>query len=263
VIRTLIADDEALAADLLKAALEATGRAAVLGIARDGAECLRLLESLRPDALFLDIRMPNMTGIEVAEAANEAGLLPLLVFVTDHDEYAVKAFELAAIDFIVKPVDLSELELRVAATVERLERNLTQPAQSLAALQESLKLLTGQREQQAPLRRLPVKDYDEGTVRLVPPSEVSHVERIGDVTVLHTESKAFRTYHSIGRLEERLQSAGFVRANRGSLINTSFIKHLIPNGDGSYDALLDTPERVVVTVSRSRAKNLLDNLDVA
>jgi len=255
-IRALIADDEAASAELLRELLEDTGRVSVVGVAHDGPECLRLLEQLEPDVLFLDIRMPGMEGVEVAEAALDAEILPLLVFVTDYDEYAVRAFELAAIDYIVKPLEVEAFEQRIDQTVTRLEETLSRRAPTLRALQRSINGLARQQGQFV-LRRLPVKDYEEGTVRLIPPSAVTHVERVGGQTVLHTKGKSFRTYYTIDRLEERLQSAGFFRASRGALLNMQYIEHLIPNGDGSYDAIVEAEGNPVVTVSRSRAQSLL------
>jgi two-component system, LytTR family, response regulator len=258
-IRALVADDDANVRGLLAQFLEGTGVVSVVGHAGDGSACLQLVEELSPDVLFLDIRMPGMDGMEVAEAALNTGSPPLIVFVTGHDEYAVRAFRLAAADYIVKPLEVDEFETRVTETVARLGEALGRRDVAISALQKAVRALALNHAAPAE-RRLPVKDYEEGTVRLVDPATVTHIERVGNQVVLHTAEKAFRTYHTIDRLEERLRGAGFVRASRAALINGNAIQHLIPNGDGSYDAILTAPANAVITISRSRARALLDSL---
>ncbi len=260
-IRAVVTDDERASAELLVSLLEGTGKIEIVGVAHSGAECLKVVGQAKPEVLFLDIRMPGMSGIEVAETLVHSGFVPLIVFVTDHDEYAVKAFELAAVDYIVKALDLDTFEERIEEAVDRAEAALRVEQPALASLQKSLTELM-QHQQLAVSRRLPVKDYEEGTVRLIEPSTITHVEREGAHVVVHTAAASFRTYHTIDRLEERLKSAGFFRANRAALINVSYVQHLIPNGDGTYDAMLDAQGTKVISVSRSRAKALLEALGV-
>ncbi len=260
-MRAMVADDEVLSADTLVSLLEATGKVEVVGAAHDGRECLDLVKHTKPEVLFLDIRMPGMSGIEVAETLVHSAFVPLIVFVTEHDEYAVKAFELAAVDYIVKALDLDTFEERIAEAVDRLEAALQVKTPALESLQKSLSELV-HTQQLAVSRRLPVKDYEEGTVRLIEPATITYVDREGGHVAVHTKNETFRTYHTIDRLEERLKGAGFFRANRAALINVGYVQHLIPNGDGSYDAVLDAAPAATVTVSRSRAKALLDAFEV-
>ncbi len=258
-IRAIVADDEEVSAGLLTDLLSATAKVEVVGTASSGAECLQLVERERPDVVFLDIRMPDIDGLEVAETVIQEEDPPLIVFVTDHDEYAAKAFGLEALDYVVKGIDLEAFEQRVGETVQRLDRAVARKGSSLDALRESLARLSAGNARPGH-RKLPVKDYDERTVRLVDPASVIYVQRSGGHAVLQSTEKQFRTHHTIDRLEQRLAGDGFMRANRGALINVNYIDHLIPNGDGSYDAVLGDDGQTVLTISRGRARPFLESL---
>jgi len=257
-IRAVIADDEQAVREVLKSLVEATGKVTVVGSASDGLECLQLLESTTPDVLLLDIQMPGLSGIEVAEIALQSERPPLVAFITSHDEYAVKAFELGAVDYVVKPFSADATTGRIATTVRRLEAALKQKTAAVEALRGLVAQLVRERPSSG---KLAVKDYDERTVRLVDVASVICVERRGRRVVIRTAEREFPTYYTVDRLQERLAPAGFARANPAMLINLEYVDHLIPNGDGSYDVLLKDVRNTVVTVSRSRAKDLLARLE--
>jgi DNA-binding LytR/AlgR family response regulator len=205
--------------------------------------------------------MPEMTGIEVAEAVVGSDDPPAIVFITAHDDYAVRAFELGAVDYVVKPLSAASAAERIRTLVRRISRAVTRDEPTVAALREEVRRLVQQ--QSSPLSaRLPVKDYDERTIRLVEVDDVTLAQRDGRRVILSTTEKRFATYYTVDRLEERLAPQGFVRASPSTLINARYIEHLIPNGDGSYDAVLRDAEGTVVPVSRSRAKQLLAALRV-
>ncbi len=264
-IRAVVVDDQPMWATIIKDLLEATGKVEVVGQAFNGTDCLELVEKTTPDVLFLDVQMPDISGIEVAEIVVTLDHPPLIVFVTAHDEYAVKAFELATLDYVVKSDKLEVLQDRIAATIERIERALDEKAPALEVLREMVAQLVGL-QPSAPLYMLPIKDYEEATVRLIDSSLIIYAAREGGRTVLHTAEKAFPTYYTIKRLEQRLTSQGFKRINRGVLINLKYVEHLIPVGDGSYDVILKDGSAGMMfndlTVSRSRAKQLFTLLGI-
>ncbi len=232
------------------------------GVAANGVECLELLDQHDVDVAFLDIEMPELSGLEVAELALDSETPPLIVFITGHDEYAVQAFELTAVDYVVKTDDLDVFEERVNTTLARIEQQLAGKRPDYELLRKSIMQLL-QQELRPLSHKLPVKDYEEGTVRLLDPKTVIYVTREGRQVVLHTADKDFPTYFTITKLSERLTEAGFLRANRGEIINLQFVEHLIPNGDGSYDAILqDNKGNIIttITVSRGRSKALLESL---
>ncbi len=261
-IRAIIAEDDRMSQRLLIKLLEDSGRIQVVGVASNGAECLDLLDMHEPDVIFLDIEMPKIDGLDVAQIALQSSKPPMLVFITGHDEYAVKAFELAAVDYVVKTADVDGFADRVYTTLDRLEAKLNEAPADADSIRETLAELARQ-QVRVQTSKLPVKDYDEGTVRLLNPSEVLCVERDGRQVVLRTHRKNFPTYFSIDQLEQRLRDNGFVRANRGALVNLAYVQHLIPNGDGSYDAIIRDEQNAVITtitVSRGQSQALLKSL---
>ena len=153
--RALIAEDEPLLAEGLKTALAlAWPQLQVIALAGNGIEALRLAEAERPDVVFLDIRMPGLTGLEVAaelaDRLNEGEPVPRIVFVTAYDEYAVKAFDLAAVDYLLKPVSAE----RLARAVERLQAQLAAPKEDLAQLVSKLPKETNKRSRVRGIKRL-------------------------------------------------------------------------------------------------------------
>ncbi|HEY3397535.1 MAG TPA: LytTR family DNA-binding domain-containing protein [Armatimonadota bacterium] len=260
-IRTAIADDEPASQRLLQMALEATGRVEIVGVASSGVECLRLWEELSPDVLFLDIKMGEFGGLEVASLVLAAKRPPAIVFITSHDDFALRAFELRAVDYVVKSPDLKSFHERIAETVARLEdqRRSPAPTESVRAVVDQLQ----EREPFPPTRKLPVKDYRQGTVRLIDPTAILYVERKERRAIIHAFGEDFPTYFTVAQLEERLAPAGFFRINPGTIINLDAVQHLIPQGDGSYDVLLKdaaTGSTRVFTVSRNRARDLFAGL---
>jgi len=271
-IRAIIADDEEATAELLREVLERTSRVDVVGVAHDGVACLQLFEQLRPDALFLDIKMSQLSGIEVAESVLQTDNPPLIAFITNFDEYAVQAFALKAVDYVVKIGELSSFSERIAETVDRMDQALKQKSPMLDEMRELINHLS--KQQLHPLqRKLPIRDVEQGTVRLLDPQDVLCIIRRDRRAMLVTRGNAYPTYYTMDGLEERLLNEGFFRANPGALINLRYIEHMVPNGDGSYDVFLkvglsrraeDVDNNFLktpITVSRSRAKQLLQILN--
>lgn len=262
-ITALIVDDEPASRRLLKEALDATGKVQLVGEADSGERGLQLIEELRPQIVFLDIQMGELSGLEVARIVLEQEQPPLIVFITAHDAYAVDAFELAATDYVVKGLEWTDFAERLDRTVDRLAQTLASAeAPELTSIREALDKIT-QRQVAPVTQKLPVKDYDEGTVRLLDPEKVVCIERKERRVVLRTVDHEYPTYFTIERLEQRLKDLRFFRANPGALINLDYVEHLIPNGDGSYDVLLTDTEGDVesaITVSRSRSKVLFELL---
>jgi len=268
VIRVVIADDEEATALLIQEALQMIGDVEVLGIASNGLECLQLFEELHPDALFLDINMSQLSGIEVAESVMQTENPPLIAFITNFDEFAVRAFELNAVDYIVKIGNLSTMMERISRTIERMHTALEQKSSALAEIRKVIAHLSQQ--QLHPLqRKLPIRDAEEGTIRLLDPIDVICIIRQQRRTMLVTRKNAYPTYFTIDSLDVRLADEGFIRANPGTLINSRYIDQLLPNGDGSYDVFLKTDLsgdvktlQVPITVSRARARQLVQILNL-
>lgn len=267
-IRAIVAEDQDDYAAVLQSHLEATGAVTVVARAATGLECLRLWEKHTPDLLVLDVQMPGLGGIEVAEIALAGPSAPVVVFVTAHGEFALRAYELHACDYIVKPSDIGLLAGRVADMVEHVARSLGRRAQATAEQRRRVSEASAGLEALAPshpastLGRLPVKDYRAGTVRLLATREITHARRDGKRVVIATPDEELPTYYTIDRLETRLTREGFIRVSAGALVNVRWIDHLVPLGDGAYEVLLRDRARTVLSASRPRAQALLRELGV-
>ena len=222
--RALIAEDEPLLAASLQAALaSAWPGLQVLATAPNGLEALRLIEAERPDVVFLDIRMPGLTGLEVAaelaDRLDEGAPVPKLVFVTAYDEFAVKAFELAAVDYLLKPVSAG----RLAKTVERLKDSLLptlqQDADDLTLLVQKLhQVMTAE----IPVAGEPLKIIRAGagnTVRMVPIEEVCYFQAADKYTSVVTRDAELLIRTPLKELLAQLEPARFKQIHRGTIVN--------------------------------------------
>jgi DNA-binding LytR/AlgR family response regulator len=222
--RALIAEDEPLLAASLKAALEtAWPELEVVAVAPNGLEALRLIEADKPDVAFLDIRMPGLTGLEVgAEIADrlEAGAsVPKLVFVTAYDEFAVKAFELAAVDYLLKPVS----EERLGATVDRLKAALAATSRSagddLSLLVQKLQKVMGAETPPGGEPLTIIRAAVGNTVRMVPVEEVCYFQAADKYTSVVTRESELLIRTPLKDLLAQLEPARFRQIHRGTIVN--------------------------------------------
>ena len=221
--RALIAEDEPLLAASLKAALEtAWPELEVIAIAPNGLEAVRLIEAEKPDVAFLDIRMPGLSGLEVAaelaDRLDEGSSVPKLVFVTAYDEFAVKAFELAAVDYLLKPVSAE----RLGVTVERLKTALaaTRAAgDELALLVQKLQkvIATETPSGGEPLRI--IRAAVGNTVRMVPVEEVCYFQAADKYTSVVTSEAEMLIRTPLKELLAQLEPARFRQIHRGTIVN--------------------------------------------
>ncbi len=228
-MRVLIVDDEASARDRLRRLLSSREDVKVVGEAADGLEALELCRSTEPDLVLLDVEMPELDGMGVAEALPESG--PAVVFVTAYDAYALHAFEQAAHDYLVKPVTPARLgtaldRVRLRAT----SRSATTP------------------------KRMAFKSGADYVV--LDPAEIAWVRAEGPVTELHAGGRARLCDETMSELERRLQSRGFFRAHRSSLVNLAWVVGLERQGERRHVVVLGDSEGTRVVVSRDRVAAL-------
>jgi len=191
----------------------------VAGSARGGGEALALIGKLKPEVAFLDIHMPDLSGLEVARHL-KGDDAPLIVFVTAYDKYAVEAFEVAALDYVLKPIRRE----RLAETIERVlaeARSGKGPSQAQAALREALDS-PGLRSHLPPLRRLPVRHRRE--VKLLDLSQVPLIFSRDRLVLARSDDHEYLVDYTLQELEERLPQGQFVRAHRGALVNVEAIE---------------------------------------
>lgn len=224
-VRALIAEDEPLLAAALKAALAVEWPALeVVAIAPNGTEALRLIESERPDVAFLDVRMPGLTGLEVAaelaDRLEEGAAVPRLVFVTAYDEFALKAFDLAAVDYLLKPVSPE----RLAKTVERLKASLaarvTAPAaDDLAQLVSKLQSVIGATQVPGGESLRIIRAAVGNTVRMVPVEEVCYFQSADKYTSVVTRESELLIRTPLKELLGQLPPDRFRQIHRGTIVN--------------------------------------------
>jgi len=232
----LAVDDEPPALDELAYLLNADGRVAHVHRAGDATEALRVLRDTEVDAVFLDIRMPGLDGMELARILRRFARPPAIVFVTAYDDGAVDAFDLGVTDYVRKPV--------------RAER-----------LGESLRRVAGLRSAPAPVAALPADEPAipvelAGTTRMLPRSSVRWVEAQGDYARLHTAETSHLVRVSLATLAERWADAGFVRIHRSYLVQIRLIAELRLTGSGYVVAV----DGVELPVSRRHTRELKDKL---
>lgn len=241
-IKVLIVDDEALARNRLARLLSAFSDLQVVGEASNGLEALQVSQELKPDLAFLDIEMPELNGLEVAEAWSAEG--PSVVFVTAYSEHALKAFELSALDYLVKPV----VPERLAETVERIRKRKT-PAPP-DHFQEALDILEHGRSK----RRMAVKCGNK--YRVFNPSQVSAVIAKDHYAVLLVDGQELLSDDRLETLAQRLDPKKFLRIHRSAIINLDYLKELEHEGDRKYAAVLSDPAKTRLPISRERLDDL-------
>jgi DNA-binding LytR/AlgR family response regulator len=247
-LRVLAVDDEPPALDELAYLLRADPRVADVRTAGDGVAALKALEAGDVDGVFLDIRMPGLTGLELAGVLGRFATPPPVVFVTAYDDAAVEAFSLRAVDYLLKPV-------RAARLAEAVGRVLQ--ARSAAA---PVPVLAGA-EQPPPPDTGTIAVELGGVTRFLQVSDVRYVEAHGDYARLHTESGSHLVRVPLAALEERWAPLGFVRVHRSYLVATSHITELrVESGGGHAVRVGSGPAAVTLPVSRRHTRDLKDRL---
>jgi two-component system LytT family response regulator len=228
-LRVLLADDEAPARRKLVRFLEAHADIEIVGQAANGVDAVDLIAMTDPDVVFLDIHMPDLDGLGVAEAMLSRERPPRIVFVTAHDRYAVKAFEVSALDYLLKPYDRDRFERALERTREAVDRV---PA-SGAALAE---MLAQVRKDERYARRLLVST--EGRSSFVPVRDIVRLESDGNNVTIHCRVAAHSLRSTLESLESRLDPEQFARIHRSHLINIDEIAEVNPWFHGDYKVKL-------------------------
>ena len=241
-IKVLIVDDEAPARSRLARMISSFPDLKVTGEASNGLEALQAAEKLDPDLVFLDIEMPELNGLEVAEAWDGKG--PEVVFVTAYSEHALKAFELSAVDYLVKPVSPE----RLAETVERI-RKRKNPASP-----EGFRHFFKKMEEGSVKRRMAIKCGSK--YRVFNPSQVSAIVAKDHYALLLVEGQELLADDRLDTLAQRLDPEKFLRIHRSAIINLDYLKELEHEGDRKYLAVLSDQAKTRLPISRERLDDL-------
>jgi len=238
-IRTVIVDDEELGRDRIQTLLEQQPDVEIIGVCASGAEAVEVIDRTQPDLVFLDVQMPDMDGFEVVGSL-EPSRLPAIVFVTAHDGHAIRAFEIHALDFLLKPFDQTRFE-------KALERARTQVSSKKGPAIDSrlVSLLEELREERKYPERLIVKSG--GRVFFVRTEEIDWVEASGNYVKIHTKNEAHLLRESMKNMEGKLDPKIFVRIHRSAIVNIDRIKELEPWFHGEYIVIMRDGTRLTAS----------------
>lgn len=244
-IRLVVVDDEPLARSKVRELVKDDPELRIVAECVNGLEAIPVIENERPDLLLLDVQMPEMGGFEVLEAM-EPENLPLVIFVTAYDHYAVKAFEVNALDYLLKPFDRERFNTALARAKVQIRNR--ENGQIDGRLRELLREL---RSEKRCLERLVIKRG--GRVFFLSVEEIDWIEAQGNYVAVHAGKKSHLIRETIGSLSEQLDSNKFVRIHRSSIVNLERIRELQPWSHGEYHVILH--DGTQLTLSRSYREN--------
>ena len=261
-IRALIVDDESLAREALAVMLVADPEIEVIAECRNGREAVEAIRKKSPDVVFLDIQMPETDGFQVIEEIG-ADRMPVTVFVTAYDKYALRAFEAHALDYLLKPFDHDRFDaaLQRAKTQVR-QRKLGEISENLLAMMQDVKLKFGESESAArtePIDRVVVKA--SGRIYFLKTEEIDWVEAAGDYLSLHTGNQTHLIRETMGDFYAKLDAKKFLRIHRSTIVNIERIKDIRPLFKGEYVITLTSGTRL--KSSRGYRRELQRLLDEA
>ena len=245
-LRTIIIEDEAPARELLKHYLKDFNEIEIIAECSDGFAGLKTISEMKPDLIFLDIQMPKLTGFEMLEVLEER---PEIIFTTAYDQFAIKAFELNAADYLLKPFHQERLKESVNKVVQKLlsGKEMNKPAGQL---------LSQRPERSSPISRIVVRKSN--SINIIPVDQLRYVEAQDDyVMIYHSAGKALKQ-QTMKFYEENLPKADFVRIHRSYIVKVEEIKRIEPYGKDNHIAILHSGDKL--PVSRAGYKQLREDL---
>jgi two-component system LytT family response regulator len=230
-IKAIIVDDEALARDIVRKYLESYNQIELVEEFEDGFNALKGINKLKPDLVFLDIQMPKLTGMELLELVDD---MPNIIFTTAYDEYAIKAFELNAIDYLLKPFSKDRFDKAVEKIIVAKEPEASKHIEQLD-LQETID-------------KIVVKNNE--AINIIPLDEILYIEAEDDYVMIHTANKKYLKHKTMKFYEKHLDSKRFARIHRSFIVNLNYITKIEKYGKDTYQVVLSSLQKL--NVSRSR-----------
>lgn len=252
-IKALIADDERLGRDLIKHMLKTNPDVVIIEECNNGTDALSKIQTLSPDLVFLDIKMPGINGVEIVNRLEESQR-PIVVFTTAHDDYAISAFDQNAVDYLLKPFD----QERFDRTLDRVRQQLKHKGDSELAnkIQHLLASSPSPETKTEPIDRITIKESNR--VFFLSPNEIDYFEASGNYVAIHVGDKTHLVYDSLSNMESKLDAKRFVRAHRSTIINIQAIKELRTHFNGEYVVILKNGTRLKISRSyREKVKPIL------
>lgn len=249
-IRAFVVDDERLAVDRLSRLLTATGRVSIVGSATDPEVALKELRERQVDVIFLDVQMPELSGFDLLARLDAD---TPVVFTTAYDQYAVEAFAVNSVDYLLKPIEPARLD----RALDKLQRftGETRPDVRVLARELAAHLTPGRK-----LERIASRVADRTIVLDV--SRVTHVVARDKLTFASLGGREHVVDYTLTQLEQRLDPRRFVRVHRGAMVNVAFVDEMYPDVDGGTLLRLKDEKKTEISVSRDRVRNLKERLGI-
>ena len=271
-LKTIIVDDEPLARKLLLSYLEELPEIEVLTECANGREAIAAVLEMEPDLMFLDISMPGLNGFEVIKKI-QPELLPMVIFCTAYERYALDAFDVHAVDYIVKPLDEQRLKLAVKRALVRYQEEsqlgdskamllgaIDAITENVADRQASREKTKSELSSPEPVRKITIKDRD--SIKLIKVDDIAWVDAAGDYMCVHAEGETHIMRCTMTHLLEELDEKIFKRVHRSTIVNLTFIEQVIPHTKGEYFLMLGNGERIKVSRNyRGVIKAFLDSME--
>lgn len=239
-LKAIIIDDEPLACSLLQFMLQSSDDIEIIHVSYNPTDAITQIDSMKPDVIFLDIQMPQITGIELLEIIDHK---PHVIFTTAYNEHALKAFELNAIDYLLKPYT----QERLFASIEKVKKlsntNLSPVYNNISTLNPE------------PRERLVVKDKKK--MKIIPFDEIMYLEGAQDYVKIFTSTGMYIKHGTMQSFEDILKNAGFIRSHRSYIVNSTYI-HSVQNDNQKYVLVLNN--QAEIPVSRNRQQEIKDYL---
>ncbi len=246
-IKTLIIDDESLARDLLRVYLRKDDRIEIMGECANGFEGVLAIQELKPDLVFLDIQMPKITGFEMLELIEDP---PAIIFSTAYDQYAIRAFETNAIDYLLKPYSFERLAGALDKVVEKLKNKTIQP--------EISQLLEAHDKESGLLNRVVVRMGRK--IQVIPVESIYYIESQDDFVMIYCKEGHFMKQKTMKYFEQHLDENHFVRIHRSYLLNLEFLAEIQQYEKDSW--IIMTRQGVKLKVSKTGYANLKEKLNI-
>ena len=254
VLTAIVVDDEQLARDELCYMLDQIGSVEVIAQAGNGLEAVGIVERLSPDVVFLDVQMPGLNGFEVAHRLIQNGTSPNIVFVTAFDRHAIEAFEVNAVDYVLKPVEANRLE----QAVERARKRVAPPPH--APLNDQIeRIVQLMSERQSKRERVAVKVGER--FLLVQAEEIIYASLVDDsINIVTSQLAGTSNFRTLDELQARLDPSVFWRVHRSHLVNINKVKEIVPWFSRNYILRMKDAKATEIPVSRAQTKRLREYL---
>ena len=253
-IRTLIVDDMALARRRIRRYLKKDSEIEIIGECTNGQEAITAIKGLNPDLVFLDVQMPEIDGFHVLKSISEDNQsMPTVIFVTAYDQFAIRAFEVNAFDYLFKPFSVERLE----KTLERAKEQIRKQ-DSLTSDEKLLSLLTELKAETKYLKRLAVKE--KGKIIFVPTDEIDFIEAQGNYLQLDMGRHSHLIRMRLHLLEKKLDATKFVRIHRSTIVNIDRVKEMHPLFNGDQTVIMKSEKKLTMSRNyREKLKSLMED----